>query len=216
MTALLRSLARWPKIVYRPVVQGRTWLIAAYLLVSVAIGTFWFIVFAVGISVGVPLSLIYVGLFVLAALPVVARFGARVERTVVRAVFGVVIAPSYRKSQAGSRLRRARIAVTDPATWKDIAYLVLLFPLGTGWSFLVATVGGQVLSMAALPLYFYLLPDRRVGWLAVGDFTADAWWKIALACIIGLALTGPAAWIFRGIGYVHRAIAKGLLGATRG
>jgi signal transduction histidine kinase len=200
---------------YRPVVQARTWLIAAYLLVSIVTGTFWFVVLTAGVAVGVPLSLIYVGLLILAALPVLARFGARAERIVVRAVFDIDIPAPYRRSLSGSRLHRARIAVADPATWKDVAYLVLLFPLGTIWSAIVAAVVGQVLSLAALPLYFFLLPDRRVGWLAVGNFTADAWWKIALACVIGLALAAPAAWIIRGIGYVHRAIAKGLLGATQ-
>src|SRR5699024_7287015 len=113
----------------RPVVAARTWLVSAYLLASVIGGAVWVAAIAAGVLVGVGLATLWVGVLLLAVLPWLWRWGARLERLLVSAVFEVRISATYRAAPHGSLLRRGRIIVTDPATWKDLAYLILLLPL---------------------------------------------------------------------------------------
>lgn len=201
-----------------PVLMVRTWAISAYLLFSVLVGGFWYAVLASAISLGVGMALLWVGVLLLAVLPFVWRWGARLERRVVGVVFGQNIQAPYRSTSGkGSLLRRVRIVLVDPATWKDLAYLVLLCPLGALWSAITITVWGHALTLAASPLYFYALPHRQIGWLGFGmlDLTLNAWWKVVAAAVVGLLLTVPAAWIVRGIGEIHRLLARALLGSSR-
>lgn len=217
MTTPTTTPTGWVRRAIRPVTSGRTWMMALYLLLSVIPGTFWFVVLVTGVSLGLGLATIYVGLLILAALPFCWRAGARLERHVIRVAFGETIRPLYRTAPHGSRLHRARLMVTDPATWKDLAYLLVLFPLGTLWTALTATVWGHVLTLAASPAYIYAVPGRRIDWLVFSGhtLTLDSWWTIALACIVGLILTVPAAWIMLGAGRLHLMTARTLLGVSR-
>lgn len=207
----------WLRRAVRPVVTARTWVISAYLLLSVVTGIFWFTLLVTGISTGLGMALIWVGVLVLAVLPFLWRWGARTERAVTSWVFGVEIPAPYRTWPSGSLLQEARLALTDPATWKDLTYLVVLFPLGTLWSAVTAAVWSHSLTLLTAPLYYYALPAGQIDWLAFSahPVTVDLWWKALVAAVVGLVLTVPAAWIVRGIGRLHGLLARALLGPSQ-
>ena len=115
-----------------PLLRPRTLTATIYLLVSMFVGLTWHAVLATGLLLGVGTLIIWVGVFVLALTLLAWRGGAWLERRWVRAMLGVDIPDPYRPLPAGSLWRRARVLASDPATWKDLAYLVVLFPLG--WS----------------------------------------------------------------------------------
>ena len=71
--------------------------------------------------IGIPL---FVGLMFL------WRALARLERRLLRRLLDVDIENPYRTPLSDSRLGRIRDRAADPATWKDLAYLLLLMPLG--------------------------------------------------------------------------------------
>ena len=72
--------------------------------------------------IGIPL---FVGLMFL------WRALARFERRLLRRLLDVDIEqPVPRRLLSASRLGRIRDRAADPATWKDLAYLLLLMPLG--------------------------------------------------------------------------------------
>jgi signal transduction histidine kinase len=107
-----------------------TWRSALYLAVSLAFGLGWFVVLAVGLALSVGLLIIWVGVPLLALLMVAWRFGAVLERRLVRAAFGVPIPSPYRPLPAGRNpLAKLRSMAADPATWKDLLYLAVLFPI---------------------------------------------------------------------------------------
>ena len=124
-SALGRALA--------PLRQPRTLTATIYLLVSMFVGLTWHVVLATGLLLGVGTLIIWIGVFVLALTLLAWRGGAWLERRWVRAMLGVDIPDPYRPLPAGSLWRRARVLAADPATWKDLAYLVVLFPLGLIW-----------------------------------------------------------------------------------
>ncbi|WP_230421398.1 sensor histidine kinase [Actinomadura soli] len=107
-----------------------TWRSAIYLAVSMAFGLGWFIALVVGLSLSLGLLIIWVGLPMLALMMVAWRFGAMLERQLVRAAFGVRIASPYRRLPEGRNpLTKLKGMAGDPATWKDLAYLAVLFPI---------------------------------------------------------------------------------------
>src|SRR5262245_57196137 len=99
----------------------------AYLAMNlpIGIGTFVFVVTTFFLGVGT--VIIWVGLAVLALSVLVMRGLTSLERMRVHGMLGTYIASPYRPlPDKGRWLSRLK----DPATWKDMVYLVLLLPLG--------------------------------------------------------------------------------------
>jgi fatty acid desaturase len=59
---------------------------------------------------------------------------------------------------AGSLWQRARALAADPATWKDLAYLVLLGPLGLVWFVLTSFLWSVAIVLLTAPLWFWVPP----------------------------------------------------------
>lgn len=207
-----------PLAVATPLVQRRTWMRTGYLLLSVLTGTLWFIILPTLIAFGVGTLLIWVGAVILAALPLLWRYGARAERRLVSVLLGVRIDSPYRPIPRGSVFTRARVVAADPATWKDLAYLLVLFPVGTLWCALVSAFWGWGLTLLTAPGYFYALPEERIWWLGLDRIAPpiDSWPRAVAACAVGAVLTVAAPYVVRGLGHLHGLLARGLLGATSG
>ncbi len=174
----------WLQRVARAPIEPRTWTAAAYLVASMAVGIFWFVVLVSGISVGLSLVIIWVGLPILALTMLAWRGGAWLERRWVGLALGARIPEPYRPLPTGGLLARWLAMAADPATWKDFAYLVLLFPLGIAW-----------------------FGDRP-------NVVLDTLPEALAAAVLGLLLCLVAAWATRGMAVAHAAIAQGLLGPS--
>jgi signal transduction histidine kinase len=149
--------------------QPRTWTATIYLLGAMFVGLTWHVVLAVGLTLGVGLLIIWVGVFVLALTVLAWRGGAWLERRWVRLMLGVQIPEPYRPLPAGSLWQRARALAGDPATWKDLAYLVLLGPLGLVWFVVTTTLWGMGILMLLGPLWYWLLPHGEAVLFTNGD-----------------------------------------------
>ena len=69
-----------------------------------------------------------------------------------------MIADPYRPAPDGSRWKRLGARLADPATWKDLVFLLLQLPLGIV-SFVVAiTVLATGLAGLTAPLWFWAVP----------------------------------------------------------
>jgi hypothetical protein len=66
----------WRQRVLRAPIEPRTWTAAAYLVASMAVGIFWFVALVAGISVGLSLVIVWVGLPILALTMLAWRGGA--------------------------------------------------------------------------------------------------------------------------------------------
>src|SRR5215216_7791620 len=138
--------------------QLRTWTATIYLLASMFVGLAWFSILSVGLALGAGLLIIWVGILVLALTLLAWRGGAWLERRWVRAMLGVHIPEPYRPLPAGSLWQRARVLAGDPATWKDLAYLVLLAPLGLVWFLVTSVLWSVALLLLTAPLWFWIPP----------------------------------------------------------
>ncbi len=207
----------WLQRVARAPIEPRTWTAAAYLVASMAVGIFWFVVLVSGISVGLSLVIIWVGLPILALTMLAWRGGAWLERRWVGLALGARIPEPYRPLPTGGLLARWLAMAADPATWKDFAYLVLLFPLGIAWFVITVTLWSFALSLLTVPIYYRLLPNARIDIVWFSDrpnVVLDTLPEALAAAVLGLLLCLVAAWATRGMAVAHAAIAQGLLGPS--
>ena len=210
-----RPIARLARVLVEP----STWLALVYLITSFPIGTAWFVALVVAIAVGVSTAIIWVGLPILAATVLVWRWGARAERRWVEIALGVAIADPHRPLPAGTRRRRWAVLLRDPATWKDLLYLFLRFPLGVAYFVITVTLWAWALWLVFMPAYYWLLPDGQAELFTDGNdslLVIDHPLEAAICTLVGLAFVVLAAWATRGLGSLQGLIARGLLGAGRG
>jgi putative sensor protein len=149
--------------------QLRTWTATIYLLASMFVGVAWFVILSVGLTLGVGLLIVWVGVLVLALTLLAWRGGAWLERRWVRAMLGVRIPEPYRPLPAGSLWQRARVLAGDPATWKDLAYLVLLLPLGMVWFVVTTTLWTFALGLLTAPLWYWTPSEGGLALLVNGE-----------------------------------------------
>jgi signal transduction histidine kinase len=147
-----------------------------------------------------------------------ARAFARVERWRMAMVDRRPLLPHpYRpfdgrpRSPYGPWLRRwAEAQFLDPNRWRDVVYVLVLFPLA-GLEFGVAV--GLWVSAAGLiagPLLFAGLGSVGVHRF-LPEFPAAGAVVVAVAVLVGLALVPVAASATRGLVILHRAVVEGLL-----
>ena len=139
--------------------SARPWSVALFGVLSFAIGLFWFVTLVTLISSGVGLAITFFGLPILLFAVWLWVQGARLERWRVNAFFGTSIRSSYRALPEGSWLVRLRAFVTDPAVWRDLAYMLLLFPVGIAELFVVAVAITLPLRLITAPLWYASVPD---------------------------------------------------------
>jgi len=167
-------------------------------LLALPLSVFYSTVISVGLSVGLGIAILTLGL------PLVLMMGfwrwmARFERWLGERLLGVPLPPPYRQETERAWFARLLARIADPATWKDLAYLVAHFPLA-------------LLDLVALFVLlappFALITAPLTG---LGDSTAL---QLALApaglVLLPIAVRGAGA--FAGI---HALVARALLTTSR-
>ncbi|WP_396449329.1 sensor histidine kinase [Actinomadura sp.] len=191
-----------------------TWRSALYLAASMAFGLGWFIVLAVGLSLSVALLIIWVGLPLLALLMIAWRFGAMLERLLVRAAFGVGVPSPYRPLPGGGNpLAKLKTMAVDAATWKDLVYLMVLFPVSVA-EFVVSTV---VWGATAMTLFLPLIVAVNGG--AEINFAFVSYWagnplEAVPVMALGAVFLAVAMYTTRAMAIGHAFLAALLLGPS--
>jgi signal transduction histidine kinase len=198
------------------VVAWDTWVATGYLLVLFPLGVFWFVLAVAGLALGIATAMIWIGLPVLFASAILWRAGARSQRALLRGALGIDLPEPYRPPpRAGSLLARLGARLGDATTWRDLAYLVLLAPLGALWLALALTAWGVPLVLLLTPLWYRLVPEGA-GALhdGAGRNLVDTPSEALVLAVAGLLLCLGAAHLVRGMAFLHGRIAGGLLGRT--
>ena len=183
------------------------------LLSSFPLGIFWFIVLVVLLLVGLPLTIVGVGLPILALAMLVCILGADTERRRLDALLGTRLSSPHRPLPRGSVLSRVRARAADPALWLALLYLLLLLPAGLVEFFVVFAL---VLStaLATYPLWFWTLPDGSgVQWN--GAFLADTGPEALLVMLVGCVAATAATALVLKVAKMHAALGRILLGRSR-
>ncbi|WNV86881.1 sensor histidine kinase [Umezawaea sp. Da 62-37] len=133
-----------------------------------------------------------------------------VERRRVSAALDVPVPTPYR-ALAGTSRQRVRAVLADPATWRDLAWLVLHGATG----FLIAVVAlGVVVSAVALvlaPAYWWL-PTHPA---EVSGLRLDSWPAALAGVPLGIAY-GLVAWQLPHVARAQAAVARRLLAPAAG
>ena len=163
-------------------------------------------------------------LIVLVGIPLIglgiecSRVSARVERWRMTLVDRrPLLAHPYRRFESSPRrpygawIRQwAEAEFIDPNRWRDVAYVVVSFPL-TILEFTVAVaLWAAAIALVATPLLFAGLRSLGVH-LSLAGIPIDRTEMVVVAVLVGLALVPVAASASRGLMIMHRAVVEGLL-----
>ena len=192
---------------------SRAVLPTLFLLSSFPLGLLWFVVLAALLLVGLPLTIVWVGLPALALAMLVCLYGVRVERWRLRVLLDIRLPAPYRPLPRGPFLARVRVRAADPALWRGLMYLLLLLPIG-----LVELVVVLLLIFSTVlvsyPLWYWVLPDS-VAIRATSAFVADSVPKALLVTLVGLVLASAAAAFVPHAFRAHTALGRSLLGPSK-
>jgi hypothetical protein len=190
----------------------RVALATLFLLSSFPLGVFWFIVLATLLLVGLPLTIVWVGLPILALAFAICILGAGTERWRLAALLDTRLSLPYRSPPRGSLLARARGRVADPALWRALLYLLLLLPVGLVEFFVVLVLAVSA-ALATYPLWFWTLPDGQgVQWFG---FAADTGPEALLVMLVGCVTAMAATAFVLGVTRAHAVLGRVLLGRSR-
>lgn len=191
-----------------------SWRAALYLLVSMGIGLAWFIILIVGVSLSLSLLIIWVGVPLAALLMLAWRGGAMLERMLMLTAFGVRIRSPYRPMPQGMNVfAKWRRMIADPATWKDLVYLGLLFPISLA-EFVVSVILWSCTGLLLLMPLLVLISGSVQADIGNGSFDVTnpvAGLPFSLAGALLLMITLYAT---RAMGMMHASLARVLLGPS--
>jgi signal transduction histidine kinase len=159
--------------------------------------------------VGVGLAILTMGMLWL-------RGYARLERRLVHATLGYYIASPYlHRDKAKTGWFKGLLK--DPATWRDLLYLVISFPLAVV-SFILSTVLWAVgVVLTSTPLWFKFVDGGILVWGSPRGvaYLIDSWDDTVIPAIAGFMILCLAYVTSRGIGQARGKIAVALLGPSQ-
>lgn len=163
-TADTDSLARGSLRLYlnplRQAVSASTWRATWYLLAYLVVGWVLFgAVLTAGIA-AITLAITLAGLPLLIAAAAVIRGCASAERWRLATVFPRRVRGGYRDVRGLGLMARVRTTWSDPAIWRDLAYLGGLFPALWALDLAVITVWLAFVACVALPAWYWAIPAQ--------------------------------------------------------
>lgn len=214
----------------RQAFSASTWRAAWYLLAYQLVGWALLAAAATAASTAAVFAITLAGLPLLVTAAGVIRACANAERRRLRAVLCEPVEGRYREVAGSGVMAQARCRWTDPATWRDVAYLVGMFiPL--------AVVGLAALAVwltlaagVTLPLWYWApfehfshgvtvhgvqlgyFPNGPSGSGAAGVYV-DTLPKALLTALVCLLLLVPFSYLLVATARIHAAVARTLLRA---
>jgi signal transduction histidine kinase len=195
----------------RSILDGRTYARILYLLLALPLGVVEFSFLVTAISFGFGTAITLIGIPVLVGAVYAWRWLADLERGLIGRLTGVQIPSPYRPDPVGERWwRRFAARLADPATWKDLAFLLLQFPLGILSFSVTVAVLGFGLRLLFAPVYYEPFADGDwIAWLGV-DTLAEAFALVPVGALILLVgIPGLGA-----LGRLYGWLAAQLLGSN--
>ncbi|MEU8267724.1 sensor domain-containing protein [Sphaerisporangium sp. NPDC049002] len=189
-------------------VDPMTWRAAPYLMVSIAFGVTWFVILATAVPAALTLVLVWIGLPLLVLTMLLWRGGAMLERRLLRLALGVTIPDPYRPRPERGLGAHLGWLFGDLATWKDLGYLLLLFPLGLVEFFVSLTLWVCSIGFLVQPVLVAMgqttsITDR----LVIDSVPGSLPWAF-----LGLLLLVATLYIVRAMAWLHGTLATALLG----
>ncbi len=199
-------------LLLRPV-RAATWRELAYLLLGFVASIVTFAALVTLLSLGVSLLVVFVGLPILLATAHVNRWLADLERQRAGFLLRERIGGSYRDASGRGFWHRLRVVATDPQTWKDFAWLLLLTLIGFAFGLAAVVLWANSLGLLSVPLWWWIPPESALPDVTVGSRTwsVDGWPSALLFGAAGLVATVLTAWICAALAHGQALLARLLL-----
>jgi signal transduction histidine kinase len=139
----------------------------------------------------------------------VTRRLAAAERARAGWVLGAAIPAPYRPAATGSLRARVTAVGAQPATWRDLAWLVLLFPAGFGLGIAALVSTAVSAGMLLAPLWAWSVPNPHAPFLIKPLMTTPGGRFVLTA--LGLVLVPLAALLLRHLALLQARLARSLL-----
>ena len=199
------------KALTRSLVDARTYGRILYLVLALPLGVVEFSFLVTAISFGFGTAVTLIGIPVLVGSVYAWRWLADLERRLIGTLVDVEIPRPYRPDPVGGRWwSRLTARLADPATWKDLAFLLLQLPLGILSFTVTVTVLGVGLGALTAPAYYWALSgDQWIGAIQI-DTLPEALALVPLgALILFVGIPGLSA-----LGRLYAWLATQLLGSN--
>jgi signal transduction histidine kinase len=199
------------KALTRSILDARTYGRILYLLLALPLGVAEFSFLVTAISFGFGTAITLIGIPVLVGSVYAWRWLAELERRLIRALVGIEIPRPYRPDPVGGRWwRRLTARLADPATWKDLAFLLLRLPLGILSFTVTVAVLAVGLGTLAAPAYYWAVSDATwLGWIQINSLGVALALMPLGALILFVGIPGLGA-----LGRLYGWLAAQLLGSN--
>jgi hypothetical protein len=182
------ALLRFFGVVRRP----QTWLSVLFNWLAFPLGLFYFLFLVIGLSIGVSLVVVWVGIPILLVVAGAWWLFGAFERWQVRVLLRADIPGAPREwERVDGVWAKLRAHFGSGATWKDLAYLLVKLPLGIVSTILLMTFAGMVFWLLAMP-FFAIAGEPVVN----GTWVPPLWFGIL--CVPVGVLVFVLALMFRG------------------
>ncbi len=195
--------------------DGQSYLNMIYLLTSFPLGVFYFIFLVSGLSLGISLVIIWVGIPILVMVGIALWAFANFERSITIHFLKEDLPSLSIPTKDGTDLwARIKNHLANPITWKSILYLSLKFPLGIASFTILATLISLTLAFLTMPLTYETMHTSQVGIFLSSDlpiWTIDSLGDAVLLAMIGSILWPVTMHVSNGLAWIHAKFARIML-----
>ena len=191
--------------VFGVVADPQSYLNILYLLLSVPLGTIYFVFLVTGLSLGFGMIITLFGipilLLVLGGSLVLCDF----ERMVAIAMLKEQIPPTSSQPTSGGWWPRLKARLINRRTWTGVLYLLLKFPVGTATFTIAVTLVSVTGALLTAPIYYSFVDMNWSVW------TIDTLWEASLLTLIGIPLLFISLHLMNGAAFVSGRLARAML-----
>lgn len=199
---------------FKVMINGQAYLNLIYLLAAFPLGVFYFVFLVSGLSLGITLSIIWVGIPLLLVVGMGWWALARFERFIaIHWLKEEVPNMDLHPNKSKGYWAQLRDYLTNPIIWKSPVYLFLKFPLGIATFVILVILVSLTLAFLTLPLTYQVL-DFQIG----GFFTSNQMiWQVdciseaLIGTLIGLFLWPASLQLVNAMTWVHAKFASVML-----
>ncbi|MFC7134255.1 MULTISPECIES: sensor domain-containing protein [Salinibaculum] len=196
-----------------PVTDRQTYRNLVYVLLRFPLGVAYFTVFLTGLTVGLALTPLLVGIPLLVGVLAGATFAAAFEAHLARELLGVDVSYEPLTPAGDSLVPYAKELVTDVRTYLLVAYFFATFGIGLATFVAVVTLVVLAAVLAVAPLTYWLpFTEYRLFVVdGVGRVAIDTLPEALVASAVGIALFVVALHAFNVLARVLGAVTKTVL-----
>jgi len=199
---------------FKVVVSGQAYINLIYLLAAFPLGVFYFVFLVSGLSLGISLSIIWVGIPLLLVVGSGWWALARFERFMAAHCLGEsILAIKPRQPASREPWGQIKSYLANPFTWKSPVYLLLKFPLGVATFSILVILIAMTLAALTLPLTYAHMDVQIAGFFSPDgpSWQVNNLGQASVGTLVGLLLWPLTMQVSNGLAWVHAKFARLML-----